>query len=60
MKAVEIISFEDISAIEQPILSLSILKISMKQLALLILTVLIAYSIKIVELSIGLSIIVLL
>ncbi|GIU72398.1 MAG: hypothetical protein KatS3mg003_1877 [Candidatus Nitrosocaldaceae archaeon] len=52
MKAVEIISFEDISAIEQPILSLSILKISMKQLALLILTVLIAYSIKIVELSI--------
>jgi predicted DNA-binding protein len=52
MKAVEIISFEDINAIEQPILSLSILKISMKQLALLILTVLIAYSIKIVEISI--------
>ncbi len=53
MKAVEIISFEEISAIDQPILSLSMLKVSMKQLALLILAVLLSYSI--IRISIELS-----
>ncbi len=44
MKVVDVISFENISAIDQPILPLSFLKLSLKQLGLLLLTVFVAYS----------------
>ncbi|MEM2857152.1 MAG: PrgI family protein [Candidatus Nitrosocaldaceae archaeon] len=45
MKIVDVISFENISVLDQQILPFPLIKVSMKQLALLIVTMLIAYSI---------------
>lgn len=56
MKIVEIISFENISALEQQILPLPLMRVSMKQLALLLVTMLVTYSI--VKINIVLSIII--